>query len=239
MIMRVRRKAAVLAAAACLLMTPPVAAAELSTSADGADPSRSFALTWPDPVTVRSDLEGRELTLRFSRPLGDVPIADLEPRLAGAVETIRYGYDSLLLRLAPDTEPDVAITGNGVQVTLTPLGTANGRSDGKTDATPAPGSSPALLEFVRAKALLNAGEVVAARAELQSYIANQPIDQRIAQAARIARTEGRSGSPSRSFTSFDRLLRADPGNPVVLAQFATVLIDNGKLKLARNVLDYR
>jgi hypothetical protein len=34
------------------------------------------------------------------------------------------------------------------------------------------------------------------------------------------------------------MLRADPGNPVLLAHYATVLIDNGKLRLARNVLDY-
>ena len=56
-------------------------------------------------------------------------------------------------------------------------------------------------------------------------------------AARAARIDGSSGNMWRS-SAFDRMLRADPGNPVLLAHYATVLIDNGKLRLARNVLDY-
>src|SRR5690242_7703669 len=49
-----------------------------------------LALTWKEPVSTQSTWENRELTLRFSRPLADAPVADLGSQLAGMVESVRY-----------------------------------------------------------------------------------------------------------------------------------------------------
>jgi hypothetical protein len=186
-----------------------------------------LSLNWNEPVVTKSEWANQELTLRFNRPLADAPIAEAGSRLGGAVETLRYGYDSVLLRLSPGFEPRVETTGTGVVVTLRRSAAEHGRP-----------ADQSRLDFIRAKALLASGEVASARAELQRFVADVPVSPDIARAARAARIDGSSGNMWRSFSTFDRMLRADPGNPVLLAHYATVLIDNGKLRLARNVLDY-
>ena len=199
---------------------------EIQAGLDGGG-SGFLSLNWNEPVVTRSEWANQELTLRFSRPLADAPIAEVGSRLGNAVETLRYGYDSVLLRLSPGFEPRVETTGTGVVVTL-----------GRSTAEPGHPVDQSRLNFIRAKALLASGEVASARAELQRFVADAPVSPDIARAARAARIDGSSGNIWRSFSAFDRMLRADPGNPVLLAHYATVLIDNGKLRLARNVLDY-
>jgi hypothetical protein len=199
---------------------------EIQAGLDGGG-SGFLSLDWNEPVVTRSEWANQELTLRFSRPLADAPIAEVGSRLGNAVETLRYGYDSVLLRLSPGFEPRVETTGTGVVVTL-----------GRSTAEPGRPADQSRLNFIRAKALLASGEVASARAELQRFVADVPVPPDIARAARAARIDGSSGNMWRSFSAFDRMLRADPGNPVLLAHYATVLIDNGKLRLARNVLDY-
>jgi hypothetical protein len=199
---------------------------EIQAGLDGGG-SGFLSLNWNEPVVTQSEWANPELTLRFNRPLADVPIAEVGSRLGNAVETLRYGYDSVLLRLSPGFEPRVETTGTGVVVTL-----------GRSTAEPGRPADQSRLNFIRAKALLASGEVASARAELQRFVADVPVPPDIARAARAARIDGSSGNMWRSFSTFDRMLRADPGNPVLLAHYATVLIDNGKLRLARNVLDY-
>jgi hypothetical protein len=199
---------------------------EIQTGLDSGG-SGFLSLNWNEPVVTRSEWVNQELTLRFNRPLADAPIAEAGSRLGDAVETLRYGYDSMLLRLSPGFEPRVETTGTGVAVTLRRAAAAPGRP-----------ADQSRLDFIRAKALLVSGEVASARAELQRFVADVPVSPDIARAARAARIDGSSGNMWRSFSAFDRMLRADPGNPVLLAHYATVLIDNGKLRLARNVLDY-
>jgi hypothetical protein len=199
---------------------------EIRAGLDGGG-SGFLSLNWNEPVVTRSEWANQELTLRFNRPLADAPIAEAGSRLGDAIETLRYGYDSMLLRLSPGFEPRVETTGTGVVVTLGRSAAEHGRP-----------ADQSRLDFIRAKALLASGEVASARAELQSFVADVPVPPDIARAARAARIDGSSGNMWRSFSAFDRMLRADPGNPVLLAHYATVLIDNGKLRLARNVLDY-
>jgi hypothetical protein len=220
-------------AAVALALSPADAATgakspppEIQTRLDGGG-SGFLSLNWNEPVLTRSEWENQELTLRFSRPLADAPVADLGSRLAGAVESVRYGYDSVLLRLSPGFAPNVVTTGTGVVVTLGRSISDNGRPAGRSR-----------LDFIRAKALLASGEVASARAELQRFVADARLSPDVARTTSAARTEGSSGNIWRSFSAFDRMLRVDPGNPVLLAHYATVLIDNGKLRLARNVLDY-
>jgi hypothetical protein len=228
-------------AAIALALSPvnaaPSAAANAAARAKSSPPeiqagldsggSEFLSLDWKEPVVIRSEWANQELTLWFNRPLDDAPIAETGSRLGNAVETLRYGYDSVLLRLSPDFEPRVETTGTGVIVTL-----------GRSAAAPGRPVDQFQLDFIRAKALLASGEVASARAELQRFVADVPVPPDIARAARAARIDGSSGNMWRSFSAFDRMLRADPGNPVLLAHYATVLIDNGKLRLARNVLDY-
>ena len=107
---------------------------EIQAGLDGGG-SGFLSLTWNEPVVTQSEWANQELTLRFSRPLADAPIAEVGSRLGDAVESLRYGYDSVLLRLSPGFEPRVETTGTGVVVTL-------GRSAASLAARPiSPGST--------------------------------------------------------------------------------------------------
>jgi hypothetical protein len=130
-----------------------------------------LSLTWNEPVVTQSEWANQELTLRFNRPLADAPIAEAGSRLGDAVETLRYGYDSMLLRLSPGFEPQVETTGTGVIVTLGRSAAALGRP-----------ADQFRLDFIRAKALLASGEVASARAELQRFVADVPVPPDIARA---------------------------------------------------------
>src|SRR5687768_4400683 len=83
-------------AAAIAKSLPP----EIQAGLDGGG-SGFLSLDWNEPVVTQSEWANQELTLRFSRPLADAPIAEAGSRLGNAVETLRYGYDSVLLRLSP------------------------------------------------------------------------------------------------------------------------------------------
>ena len=160
---------------------------EIQAGLDGGG-SGFLSLNWNEPVVTQSEWANPDLTLRFSRPLADAPIAEVGSRLGNAVETLRYGYDSVLLRLSPGFEPRVETTGTGVVVTL-----------GRSTAEPGRPADQSRLNFIRAKALLASGEVASARAELQRFVADVPVPRDIARAARAARIDGAAATCGAAF----------------------------------------
>ena len=90
------------------------------TGSDEDRPGGVIALEWPVPVTVETerDVKARELLLRFDQPLGTVPFARIQEVLGGLVETVEYGYDSVLIRVAPDVRVTPTNLASGVQIAL-------------------------------------------------------------------------------------------------------------------------
>ena len=117
------RNAAVAALAVCsftALLMPVPAAADARLEATKTDRGGVIALEWPVPVTVETerDVKARELLLRFDQPLGTVPFARIQEVLGGLVETVEYGYDSVLIRVAPDVRVTPTNLASGVQIAL-------------------------------------------------------------------------------------------------------------------------
>lgn len=83
--------------------TPALAAAATKPSAridvERRRDAARLDLQWQTAVRVQSSRIGRELTLRFDRPLGDAAFDKIPQRLEGWVENVQYGYDSVLLTL--------------------------------------------------------------------------------------------------------------------------------------------
>ena len=117
------RNAAVSALAVCscaALLMPVPAAADARLEATKTDRGGVIALEWPVPVKVETerDVKAREL-LRFDQPLGTVSFSRIQEVLGGMVEAVEYGYDSVLIRVAPDVRVTPTNLASGVQIALT------------------------------------------------------------------------------------------------------------------------
>jgi hypothetical protein len=117
------RNAAVSALAVCgfaALLTPVPAAADARLEATKTGRGGVIALEWPVPVKVETeqDVKTRELLLRFDQPLGTVTFSRIQEVLGGMVETVEYGYDTVLIRVAPDVRITPTSRASGVQIAL-------------------------------------------------------------------------------------------------------------------------
>src|SRR3954470_22407981 len=117
------RNAAVSALAVCgfaALLTPVPAAADARLEATKTGRGGVIALEWPVPVKVETeqDVKTRELLLRFDQPLGTVTFSRIQEVLGGMVETVEYGYDTVLIRVAPDVRVTPTNLASGVQIAL-------------------------------------------------------------------------------------------------------------------------
>lgn len=139
---------------------PLMAAVDLAyeTTSDGGE----WRLSWDRNVTVDVEQDGRELILRFDRSLGEVDLASLQQAFPGLIESARYGYDSLVVRVAPQVEQSVLVRKRSVSVRLTV------RQSEEPLCTQGQLSAPARLRYLAAVAQLELGQLDAARAELDA-----------------------------------------------------------------------
>ncbi|MFX4831463.1 hypothetical protein ABTB80_18565, partial [Acinetobacter baumannii] len=71
------------------------------------DRAARLTLDWPAPVATEVERQGREIVLRFSRPLGDVALDRVPERLESWIDNILYGYDSVVLVPAAGVTADI------------------------------------------------------------------------------------------------------------------------------------
>jgi len=110
---------AIVVAFVFFLMVPAddvLAAVELtysSTSTGG-----EWRLEWDHEVAVDVLQHDRELVLNFDRPLDDVDLSVLQGVFPEWIESVRYGYDSLLVRFAPTVVPQLLVSKQGIIVQM-------------------------------------------------------------------------------------------------------------------------
>jgi hypothetical protein len=112
---------AALAACACAaLLTPGPASADARLQTTKSEHGGVVALEWPVPVKVEAERDdsGRELLVRFDQPLGTVPFSTVQDVLGSLVETIEYGYDSVLIRVRPEVRITPTPLSSGIQIVL-------------------------------------------------------------------------------------------------------------------------
>jgi cellulose synthase operon protein C len=151
------RNAAVSALVACgcgALFMPVPAAADARLEATKTDRGGVIALEWPVPVKVETerDVKTRELLLRFDQPLGTVSFSRIQEVLGGMVEAVEYGYDSVLIRVAPDVRVTPTNLASGVQIALSgAVDAPAGKSP--TQSAPQPGQSLTQADYLYVSAL--------------------------------------------------------------------------------------
>jgi tetratricopeptide (TPR) repeat protein len=181
-----------------------------------------FVLRWPGAVaTEEIERRGRELTLRFSRPLGGVALDSVPGRLQGWVDNVLYGYDSVLLVLAADVVADVVADRSGVVVTFT----KEAKSVHTAGAALAERVARRRLDYFRALTLLEGGQEREARALLRDQAQHGPRDAQ--SSALLAQTEERLGRWREAAAAYDDALAQTPDEPSLIVGKARLLHENG------------
>jgi hypothetical protein len=209
--------AAVVVLLALALAAPATArtrtAARLEIGSEAGTGDGVLRLMWADAVRTRPGQDGREVTLRFSRPLGDAPVDSIPARLPGLVENAVQGYDSLLLVLAPGVTAGVAVESQGVQVRLT-RAPAAGTPPPDAATTAAPAVAGRRLDQLRAVVLMEEGNTREARRLLGELVERDPRDgQAVALLAAAEERLGRWREAARLYALAAVLMPAEPGPP--------------------------
>ncbi|WP_431859077.1 tetratricopeptide repeat protein [Azospirillum sp.] len=176
-------------------------------AAERQEAAASLVLSWPGAVKAEHAQDGRELTLRFSKPIGDARVDSIAERLSGWVDGVQYGYDSLLLVLAPDVAATVGMDRDGVRVAFAPAPRAAAPS--AEDQT-----AERRLDYFRAVTMMEDGRVGAARTLLGTMLERDPADREAVDL--LAQVAERQGRWREAVTLYGRALDLSPDNKPAL-----------------------
>lgn len=196
---------AVAAAAVVLLAGPGDALAQVPVVLEETVPGDGTLLVLLSAGQIRRlDVEGPEVFVRYARPIDPAALEAFARRRPGWLETVEYGYDSLVIRFLPDLVVTASEAGGGVRIAVT-------RPD-LSAAASAPGAvDPQLirLEYYRALTLMETGAVRQGRAIL---VEQHRLDPRNVEVILLlAQAEERLGRRERAIVLLDRALELDPG----------------------------
>ncbi|WP_247876155.1 hypothetical protein [Azospirillum sp. TSH100] len=203
-----------------LLVATPAHAQPVRLEAVREDRTARFALHWPGSVATETQRDGRELVLRFSRPLGGVPLDRVPERLESWVDNILYGYDSVVLVLGPGVEATVATDPAGLSVAFTRSPTAAP----SREAQAADRAAQRRLDYFRALALVEGGDLRPARALLRALLAQGQKDAQ--STALLAQAEERLGRWRDAIMAYDTALELTPDEPSLVQGKALLLHEN-------------
>ncbi|MBI1207871.1 MAG: hypothetical protein GC191_11350 [Azospirillum sp.] len=175
-------------------------------------------LVWPGPVQAEHILDGRGLTLFFSRPFGPVALEEIAHRLPGWIDNVQYGYDSLLLTLAGNVAATIRARPDGVRVLFTV-----GPPTAETQA--AESLARRRLALVRASQWLEADAPAAARIGVQPVLDQTPND--IEALRLLAQAEEQQGRWRQAAESHGRILAQSPDDAASAEARARLLHEHG------------
>lgn len=184
--------------------------------------SRRLLLVWPEPLPLEVEHRASEIVVRSPRPIDAEALGELAPRLVPWVEAVSWGYDSILLELAPGNGSTVARHPDGVALAF-----ADAPATGTAPPPPAdlpaedtvilPGAAPPLpndaeirRQLLLARADLLEGDPGAAEARTQDLLRLYPDRRDVLDAAADAAAQ--AGDWAEAGLLYDRLRRAAPGN---------------------------
>lgn len=182
---------------------------------------------WDAPVTVHQEVDGRELVLRFSRPIPPKLLADVTARNRAWIDWSSTGYDSLLIHAAREVlyrvvaEDDRHIS---VDLIFRPEAVQAGKPAEKR--TSQRSETAALrLERLRALWLAETGRLFAARRKFARLHEQYPGDSELL--PEMAGIEARLGQWQQAVSYYNQALEAGRETPQVVAAKAGLLYDYG------------
>ena len=133
------------------------------------DRQAHLTLEWTSSFTYESSVRGRELLLRFSKPIEIAHADQLVNQAQPWLTNIETGFDTLLIETARDVVWAVQTEGNNLIITVGFVASA---------ATPDPAVSTR-LDLIRAQALFDSGHEKDALALLRQLVASHPDNARV------------------------------------------------------------
>lgn len=188
-------------------LTASPALAQVLTTDLPAVPTETYAvtvkMTWPQPAQVQIEEPPGELVLRFDRPLDYEAFAALAPRISRWAPGLFLGYDSLVLRLAPQVQPLVLVE-DGVVVLKLALPRQNLADFEETQPQP---DARLRLHLLKANLLWSTGETWAASQLLEQLLQQNLQNVEILTAQSVV--ESRQGRWRRASLAVDQARRLE------------------------------
>ena len=174
-----------------------------------------ITLSWPRLPQYVDEAQGRELLIRFSRPI-EAPEALALPRQAPEwVSNVRTGYDSLLIYAAQDVAYTVDAEAEAIVITMRQA-QQNAETAEDADAERLKAQERLRAELLRARVLFESRADARARVVLQQLI--QAYDDSVEPLVSLAQLETRAGRWRKAVTLYNRALRLDNDPSVVRAK---------------------
>ncbi len=158
-------------------------------------------------VTIRTSADGREVHLQLGQPLGETTLAELPERLPEMIEDVRFGYDSMLLRVPEDVAVFVTKGPSEVTFSFQKISTGFVEYDRETARLM---EERLRLEFLQALAMAEQGQVAEAHAELDHLAVENP--RNIDILAGLAGVEDRIGRDKEAIDLYQLALAMAPND---------------------------
>ena len=179
----------------------------------------SIVLAWPAPAKVEWTIDGREVVLRFETEVNAPDLRDLQERSGDWLESVNYGYDSVLLRSAHDAAIAVEATDREVRVTMT-LDQKPPVPDAKSAKAQA-----RRLKLIEIDLLSRTGQLFEAREEARALIADDPTQ--LPAILLLAEIEQRLDNWRHALELYDEALVRSPDNPDIVRGVAQIKRERG------------
>jgi tetratricopeptide (TPR) repeat protein len=175
-----------------------------------------FLITVPmqaaSQATLRQD--GREVLVSFPHPLPEFNAKALQDQMAGLLEGISVGYDTLLLRLAPGVTVSKASEQGAVRLALQPNPAAAGSEGLPAQApTEADKEGAQRLRLLGAQLLARTGQVSEARQQFGDLILTMPENPE--PMSGLAGVEQAAGRWRQALAYYERAHQLDPEDPSI------------------------
>lgn len=175
-----------------LLLAGVMAAGPVTFRASSTPEAAVIVMEWSDPVGYTTSIVGRELSLRFDRPLTLAPGTDLGAMLPNWIEAATTGFDTLLIRARGESTYAVRADGPRIVIELRV-------AQGQPTASPEDRLGELRLDLLRAQLLFAEGRWTRADRILAGAAARDPG----AREVRNLRREVRSDQGSRTQFEFE------------------------------------
>ncbi|MBF0587769.1 MAG: hypothetical protein HQL53_01430 [Magnetococcales bacterium] len=166
-------------------------------------------LHWDKPVNVTPEFNGREVLLRFDRPMVVRDLSSMIKALNGWLEDVRYGYDAILIRaIRPDILLDVSANGRQtvIEMRIPEEKEAAQIEQEKAEAR--------RLEFLTARLTKDSGGIFPGRAQVSKVLAKAP--KTVEYLQDLGTQERDLGRWRSGLALYNRALAQAPGEPNII-----------------------
>ncbi|MDF1791060.1 MAG: hypothetical protein P1U88_04075 [Thalassobaculaceae bacterium] len=192
-----------------LILAHPAAAQTPVTLQAHPGTGAALSLAIQGAVPQDTEVSGQEVVVRFAEPINPRRVEETARDNPTWIETIEYGYDSLVIRFTPTVQILIEPADGGLTIFA---------SRAVVQQAPVAASGPGRadpqrvrLDYYRALALIESGAIADGRAILVRLLRADP--RNIEVMLLLARAEEQMGRPRRAVMLYDHTLALDPNLP--------------------------